>query len=573
MRTNILAKEGYGSFEVGTAIPMGNDNIGNTVSKGPAVTYDEGNGTGPDTIVMTGPLGEVYTKALSIHFAKTPLENVLVQETQAMDAAYQTAAISDNVELGLKEIADAVQLKTSNDEILGNVSATVFAVDQTMMNRPEVIDAVEKLRDKAEAQGIDYVMAVCVDPLRNISPVYMDSNSTYYGIHDHTVNAENAGKIFNRATECYCASQGMNVVFGMEGLAIWLTDKYKGKANYAQEGFLNWYKNLFQKDDQKTKELIASVINGRLVGKGKDTPWHKEAIKQVDYLNTTFNFLTDLENKLNSLSEDDKGHDTWQDFGNKCPIQINRGQRITYLGWRKGFDINESVAEGKEFWNIKDSLSENEAKDLAKKLERLISGFKIDIFKNSLIDSIDGPFSNTNLQIVSNTLNNYITWLKNSVTAKDSGDTVTTEGYAQEGFTGFLAGFFSSGFVGLPGLSTAVGAGVKAMLESKKREIEKVAGEIQKLKLQGAKAALDQGRISEGRYKTETKMEVPDIIEGAILGTIPFVASIYNGVNASKLQDASEDLNKKIRKLEELMRAHGIDGKKKSKDDGDHEYR
>lgn len=376
MRTNILAKEGYGSFEVGTAIPMGNDNIGNTVSRGPAVTYDEGNGAGPDTIVMTGPLGEVYTKALSVHFAKTPLENVLAEETQAMDAAYQTAAISDNVELGLKEIADAVQLKTSNDEILGNVSATVFAVDQTMMNRPEVIDAVEKLRDKANEQGIDYVMAVCVDPLRNISPVYLDSNSTYYGIHDHTVNAENAGKIFTRATECYCASQGMNVVFGMEGLAIWLTDKYKGKANYAQEGF-----------------------------------------------------------------------------------------------------------------------------------------------------------------------------------------------------TGFLAGFFASGFVGLPGLSTAVGAGVKAMLESKKREIEKVAGEIQKLKLQGAKAALDQGRISEGRYKTETKMEVPDIVKGAIMGTIPFVASIYNGVNASKLQDASEDLNKKIRKLEELMRAHGIDGKKKSKDDGDHEYR
>ena len=372
MRTNILAKEGYGSFEVGTAIPMGNDNIGNTVSKGPAVTYDEGNGTGPDTIVMTGPLGEVYTKALSIHFAKTPLENVLVQETQAMDAAYQTAAISDNVELGLKEIADAVQLKTSNDEILGNVSATVFAVDQTMMNRPEVIDAVEKLRDKAEAQGIDYVMAVCVDPLRNIAPVYLDSTSTYYGIHDHTVNAENAGKIFNRATECYCASQGMNVVFGMEGLAIWLTDKYKGKQSLAQEGF-----------------------------------------------------------------------------------------------------------------------------------------------------------------------------------------------------GGFLLGFFSS----VPVLSTAIGGTVKATLESKKKEIEKIADEIAKIREHGARAALDEGRITQGKYNTETKMDGGDIIKGAILGTLPVVSAFYNGVITSRLQDRNKELKTKLQELNKLMKDNGITGKRSKDDDGDHEYR
>lgn len=234
MRTPILPKlEGYGSFAADAVVPMGNDNIGNAAVKGPAVTYNEGNGAGPDTIVMDGPLGDVYTKALSIHFSKQPIDNVLATETQAMDAAYRTAVVSDSVDLGLKEIADAVQLKTPGEDILGNVSATVFAVDQTMMNRPEVIDAVEKIRDRANAQGIDYVMAVCVDPLKTISPVWQDTNSVYYGIHDHTVNAENAGKIFNRSTECYCDQQGMNVVYGVEGFAIWLMNHQEKKKTKA----------------------------------------------------------------------------------------------------------------------------------------------------------------------------------------------------------------------------------------------------------------------------------------------------------------------------------------------------
>lgn len=78
MWINILVKEGYGSFEVGIVIFMGNDNIGNIVLKGFVVIYDEGNGIGLDIIVMIGLFGEVYIKVFSIYFVKIFLENVLV---------------------------------------------------------------------------------------------------------------------------------------------------------------------------------------------------------------------------------------------------------------------------------------------------------------------------------------------------------------------------------------------------------------------------------------------------------------------------------------------------------------
>lgn len=190
-----------------------------------SVTYNEGNGV-PDTIVMTGPLSEVYTKALGVYFKKEPLDTVSV-ESQAMDSALISSVVDSKVEAGLKEVASAVGLKTPgnyNDEV---VSATVLAVDQTMMNRPEVIDSLEKIRDKASRDGTDYVMVVNIEPLEKINEVFMGSNKTVVGLNSGEINSETVGKSFSRATECYCAQQGMNVVFGFEGFALWATDHAK----------------------------------------------------------------------------------------------------------------------------------------------------------------------------------------------------------------------------------------------------------------------------------------------------------------------------------------------------------
>lgn len=243
MRKPIMSAEDYSSLVGGSSVdevtvsgPNGQQTVGINASAltdaaersdgGNGVTYNEGNGVS-DTILMTGPLSEVYTRALGVYFKKEPLDTVIL-ESQAIDSTVAAAVMDSSVGNGLKEVANAIKLQ-STDTFMGSggVSATVFAVDQTMMNRPEVIDAVTKLSDKAKREGIEYVMAVNIAPLKENSDIYMDSNSTYYGIHDHKINSENAGKAFTRATECYCAKEGMNVVFGFEAFAMWLTDQGK----------------------------------------------------------------------------------------------------------------------------------------------------------------------------------------------------------------------------------------------------------------------------------------------------------------------------------------------------------
>lgn len=224
MRKPILSTEDYSSLVGGSSVAEVNGGTGVDGESSNAVTYNEGNGVS-DTILMTGPLSEVYTRALGVYFKKEPLDTVIM-ESQAIDNSVATAVLDSGVGNGLKEVADAIKLQSS-DTFMGDsgVSATVFAVDQTMMNRPEVIEAVNKLSEKAKREGIDYVMAVNVSPLKENSDVFMDSNSCYYGIHDNKVNSENVGKAFTRATECYCESKGMNVVFGFEAFAMWLTEK------------------------------------------------------------------------------------------------------------------------------------------------------------------------------------------------------------------------------------------------------------------------------------------------------------------------------------------------------------
>lgn len=236
------------------------------------VTYNEGNGV-QDTIVMTGPLSEIYTRALGIYFAKKPLEieGEVSQESQSMDVAVNTKTISESVGQALSGIAEVVELKSTSDEVTGNVAGTVFSVDHTKMNTPEVIDAMDKLKERCDKNGGSYVMLVNVEPLKPVEGVFYGTNSTMLaGLGD--LNVVNAGQKFNRATECYCETQGHPVVYGVEGLAVWMVEKFEGKAKankvaqeaFASEGFMDMIKGLFnrkKKEDHRLKENQYSSLD------------------------------------------------------------------------------------------------------------------------------------------------------------------------------------------------------------------------------------------------------------------------------------------------------------------------
>lgn len=237
-------------------------------------TYNEGNGI-VDTIVMTGPLSEIYTRALGVYFAKKPLEtNALATESQAM-TMMRNAAISQNTDAGLREIADAVQLQTPA-EVMGNVDATVYAVDYSQIDRPEVIDAMQRLRDRSEAAGTDYIIAATVvEPLKEVAPGFGGAN-TYYEPQDASSPVPDGhDNGFTRATESYSQSLGFPVVVGMEAFAQWVLKRQEGKTrplkaaqeslaeekfsvpivekffsmmkreSLATEGFKDWFKKAF----------------------------------------------------------------------------------------------------------------------------------------------------------------------------------------------------------------------------------------------------------------------------------------------------------------------------------------
>lgn len=287
------------------------------------VTYNEGNGV-VDTIVMTGPLSEIYTRALGVYFAKKPLDgSVLASESQAMDTV-RNAVISDSLDAGLKEIADAVVLQTPA-EVISNPDATVFAVDYSQVNRPEVIDAMERLRTRAKASGMDYVFVVHVDPLTQSAPVYDGYNKMLPLDADGVAKTDLSTGVFSRATENYCESLGFPMVYGMEGFANWLINKYKGKQSYSQEGFLEVIKSIFgfkkkkeeltENEQQKLVRLIGVAVKYLKNFQNKswvqsncvvsDNPTdNKELLKFITNAKTASVVLSKLEHLVNKANGD-----------------------------------------------------------------------------------------------------------------------------------------------------------------------------------------------------------------------------------------------------------------------------
>lgn len=140
-------------------------------------------------------------------------------------------------------------------------------------------------------------------------------------------------------------------------------------------------------------------------------------------------------------------------------------------------------------------------------------------------------------------------WLKNSKVS-----------IANEGFVGAAAGFLLGS---APVVGTLVGGATKGTLEAKKREIERVSNELLKLRQKGAKAALDDSKITDNIYKSEIEYTAGDIIEGAIFGTIPLIGAFINGSYGSQLQDKNNELKRLIKELNATLAAVEYSSEKK----------
>lgn len=213
-------------------------------------TYNEGGNEGADVIVMSGPLGEVYTKALQVYFAKKPIDVTAVTESQAIDESMVDSAMSAHVSDELSNVAKGIKLQTTEDVVLGNVTASVFAVDKANMNRPEIVNHMERLNKISKENNRKTVFLVHLGPLDEAKNIY-DHNKVVElnPIEDSKNNYFNVGCGFTAATECIVENMGMDVVYGMEGFAVWVIDNYKKKKKprVAQEGIIDKAKEFLGK--------------------------------------------------------------------------------------------------------------------------------------------------------------------------------------------------------------------------------------------------------------------------------------------------------------------------------------
>lgn len=211
---------------------------------GDSITYNDGQGV-KDTIVMTGPLSSIYTKALNIFFSKKelsiPNDNVEKPNTDSVSVATESAAIQTMMDHQLMSMDTGVD--DDNDEENTNNNLEIF-------NSVKFVDAGTDLIDPPKA--IIYAGAAgkntSTDELEIIQAEfdrYADSDKDWvlfigpYGYNNdnqlemqvakatNEVNAFNAGDSFKRATEEFYAARGIPVVVGVENLAEWLVKRSK----------------------------------------------------------------------------------------------------------------------------------------------------------------------------------------------------------------------------------------------------------------------------------------------------------------------------------------------------------
>jgi hypothetical protein len=111
-------------------------------SKEPVEIAEEPAPNEEKTIKMTGPLSEVYTKALQIAYAKTDEESgIMATESQANDAFMQIA-MRKAMAVRKSNIIDPTKLANG---YVGNVNTTVSVIDARNIDSKQILSAANSL--------------------------------------------------------------------------------------------------------------------------------------------------------------------------------------------------------------------------------------------------------------------------------------------------------------------------------------------------------------------------------------------------------------------------------------------
>lgn len=191
--------------------------------KSNAATYDQGNGE-TEMIMMTGPMGDMYTKALSVYFRKEPLaeENTtnVATESQSQDAMIASATAAHLEKQ--KEQLNHIQLVTPASNLTGTPKVIAYVVPAKDSLSPETVVKVGEMYERAKARDRNVIM-IC--DTNKATGNWMGTNANVVDDGKVQTNYE-TGSDFTRATEAYFEKLGIPVVIGMEGFVDWVKENY-----------------------------------------------------------------------------------------------------------------------------------------------------------------------------------------------------------------------------------------------------------------------------------------------------------------------------------------------------------
>lgn len=210
----------------------GSDNgeLKNSTAEKNSFTYDEGNGV-KDTVKLTGPLSEVYTRMLNQSLAKKdPLEG----EVESAEGSTAVGVESEQTENRIIETAIATVMNNKQDrELISNnfnfvderqftdsVDIVAHLVNATTALKPET---VYELSNAAEETKKRTIVVIVADPSGITQGMRM--NKKFMQLADDCGTEKVFGDDVRIATEALYKPFGVRVVFGIEGLMQTLKQK------------------------------------------------------------------------------------------------------------------------------------------------------------------------------------------------------------------------------------------------------------------------------------------------------------------------------------------------------------
>lgn len=207
-----------------------NGEIKNSTAEKNSFTYDDGTGV-KDTVKLTGPLSEVYTRMLNQSLAKKdPLEG----EVESAEGSTAVGVESEQTENRIIEtaIATAISNKKDREAISSNfnfvderqftdsVDIVAHLVNATTALKPETVYELSNTVDEAKKK---IILVVVADPSGITQGMRM--NRKFVELADDCGTEKIFGDDVRIATEALYKPFGVRVVFGIEGLLETLKQK------------------------------------------------------------------------------------------------------------------------------------------------------------------------------------------------------------------------------------------------------------------------------------------------------------------------------------------------------------